>query len=131
MAKLSAVVLNVLRKPLTLHSTKPMTGFMRDGYCRVPPSDFGNHSVAAIVTDEFLDFSASRGNDLRAAGLTDGCKWCLCVSRWKEALLNGKGEGDRIIPRLVLSATHEKALDVVDLEDLKKFAVEETGDKAK
>lgn len=53
----------------------------------------------AIVTDEFLDFSASRGNDLRAGGLTDGCKWCLCVSRWKEALLNGKGEGDRMIPK--------------------------------
>jgi uncharacterized protein (DUF2237 family) len=55
--------------------------------------------MAAIVTEEFLDFSASRGNDLRAVGLRDGCKWCLCVSRWKEALLNGKGEGDRMIPK--------------------------------
>ncbi|KAE9976901.1 hypothetical protein EG328_002361 [Venturia inaequalis] len=129
MARVGTMVLNVLRKPLTIHSKKPMTGFMRDGYCYAPPSDRGNHSVAAIVTDEFLDFTASRGNDLRAAGLTDGCKWCLCVSRWKEALLNGKGEGDRMIPKVVLSATHEKALDVVDLEDLQAFAVDKPEDQ--
>ncbi|TID26951.1 hypothetical protein E6O75_ATG01444 [Venturia nashicola] len=106
-----------------------MTGFMRDGYCYAPPYDHGNHSVAAIVTDEFLDFTASRGNNLRAAGLTDGCKWCLCVSRWKEALLNGKGQGDRMIPKVVLNATHEKALDVVGLEDLEAFAVDKPTDK--
>ncbi|KIW08815.1 hypothetical protein, variant [Verruconis gallopava] len=91
--------LNVFKRPLQLHSTRPMTGFLRDGYCKVPPSDFGNHSVAAIVTDEFLDFSASKGNDLRRAGLTDGCKWCLCVSRWKEALLASKGPDDRVVPK--------------------------------
>jgi len=125
MARLTTVALNVLRKPLQQLSTKPMTGFMRDGYCRVPPEDFGNHSIAAIVTDEFLDFTASRGNDLRGAGLTDGCKWCLCVSRWKEALLAGKGEGDRMVPKVLLNATNEKALDVVDLEELEKYAVDE------
>ena len=69
--------LSVLRTPLALHSTSPMTGFTRTGRCEVPPSDFGNHSVAAEVSDKFLDFTASRGNDLRSAGLTAGCKWCL------------------------------------------------------
>jgi uncharacterized protein (DUF2237 family) len=92
-----------------------MTGWLRDGYCRVTKEDLGNHSIAgephsrlilhmsdsstAIMTDKFLDFSASRGNDLRAAGLKDGCRWCLCASRWKEALLAGKGVKDEIIPR--------------------------------
>lgn len=75
--------LNVLKTPLALHSTSPMTGFLRNGYCEVPASDHGNHSIAAQVTDEFLDFSASRGNDLRKGiqGMKGGCKWCLCVSR--------------------------------------------------
>lgn len=74
--------LNVFKKPLALHSTQPMTGFLRNGYCEVPGADYGNHSVAAEVTDEFLDFSAKQGNDLRPIpGMQGGCKWCLCVSR--------------------------------------------------
>lgn len=74
--------LNVFKKPLALHSTQPMTGFLRNGYCEVPAADYGNHSVAAEVTDEFLDFSAKQGNDLRPIpGMQGGCKWCLCVSR--------------------------------------------------
>ncbi|KAF2668806.1 hypothetical protein BT63DRAFT_456447 [Microthyrium microscopicum] len=116
--------LNVFRRQLKLHSTAPMTGYMRDGYCKVPAGDSGNHSVAAVVTDEFLDFTASRGNDLRQAGLTDGCKWCLCASRWLEACKAGKGAEDRMVPKVFLNATHEKALDSVDLDDLKKFAVD-------
>lgn len=55
----------------------------------------------AILTDEFLDFSAAKGNDLRSAGLTNGCKWCLCVGRWKEAFLAGEGPKDKIIPKYV------------------------------
>lgn len=75
--------LNVFKQPLALHSTQPMTGFLRNGYCEVPASDFGNHAVAAEVTDEFLDFSAKQGNDLRPIpGMKGGCKWCLCVSRY-------------------------------------------------
>lgn len=78
---------NVLGSILQLFSRQPLTGFHRDGYCRVSATDFGNHSVAGIVTDEFLDFSASRGNDLRLIpGMTGGCKWCLCAARWREAL---------------------------------------------
>jgi hypothetical protein len=75
--------LNVFKQPLALHSTQPMTGFLRNGYCEVPASDYGNHAVAAEVTEEFLDFSAKQGNDLRPIpGMKGGCKWCLCVSRW-------------------------------------------------
>lgn len=74
--------LNVFKQPLALHSTQPMTGFLRNGYCEVPASDYGNHSVAAEVTDEFLDFSAKQGNDLRPIpGMKGGCKWCLCATR--------------------------------------------------
>lgn len=75
--------LNVFKQPLALHSTQPMTGFLRNGYCEVPASDYGNHSIAAEVTDEFLDFSAKQGNDLRPIpGMKGGCKWCLCATRY-------------------------------------------------
>ncbi|THX24263.1 hypothetical protein D6D12_07803 [Aureobasidium pullulans] len=116
--------LNVLSKPLAIHSTSPMTGYLRNGYCEVPASDAGNHAIAAEVSDEFLKFSADRGNDLRQIGLKGGCKWCLCVSRWKEAFDARGKEGDKIVPKIFLNATNEKALDKVSLEDLKKFAVD-------
>ncbi|CAD6573651.1 MAG: hypothetical protein ASARMPRED_006229 [Alectoria sarmentosa] len=92
----------VLRKPLALFSQKPMTGFYRDGYCRVGPEDGGNHAVAGVLTKEFLDFSASRGNNLRSIGLEPGCKWCLCTARWKEAMEAAKGQDDPVVPKLVL-----------------------------
>ena len=85
-----------------------MTGFLRNGYCEVPAGDFGNHSVAAEVTDEFLEFSARQGNDLRVIpGMKGGCKWCLCASRWLEAF-DAKGrekEGEKIVPKIFLQAT--------------------------
>jgi uncharacterized protein (DUF2237 family) len=77
-----------------------------------------------IVTNEFLDFSAARGNDLRQAGLTDGCRWCLCVNRWKEAFDARTGDDDKKVPKIVLKATNERALEGVKMEDLKKFAVD-------
>ena len=133
-----------MKKPLGLFSKEPMTGFYRNGYCEVGPEDTGNHSVAgkssprqnhnkpvdlfllATLTDEFLDFTASRGNNLRSIGLTAGCKWCLCASRWKEAMDHAKGSSDKrdLVPKVHLHATHEKALDVIGMEDLKKFAAE-------
>ncbi|KAF1914441.1 hypothetical protein BDU57DRAFT_519448 [Ampelomyces quisqualis] len=116
---------NIFKQPLALHSTKPLTGFMRTGYCEAPSHDTGNHSVAAILTTEFLAFSASRGNDLRTIGLADGCKWCLCVTRWKEAFDARTGDDDRKVPRVVLNATNERALEGVGMEDLKKFSAEE------
>ncbi|EMD86958.1 hypothetical protein COCC4DRAFT_171808 [Bipolaris maydis ATCC 48331] len=118
------MALNVFKQPLALHSTQPLTGFTRTGYCEVPPSDAGNHAIAGIVSKEFLDFSAARGNDLRQVGLTDGCKWCLCVSRWKEAFDARTGLDDKKVPKVVLKATNEKALRGVSMEDLKKFAVD-------
>ena len=104
-----------------------MTGYKRDGYCHTGPDDLGNHAVAGIVTDEFLEFSASKGNDLRKqVGLKAGNKWCLCTSRWKEALdaLN-KGEvGEKAVPQVFLHATDQSALDSVSYQDLKRFAAE-------
>lgn len=102
-----------------------MTGYKRDGYCRTGPDDPGNHAVAAVVTDEFLDFSASRGNDLwKQVGIKDGTKWCLCTSRWKEALTAmTKGEiGENAVPKVFLHATDKSALDSVSYSDLKRFA---------
>ena len=83
--------------------------------------------MAGVVTDQFLDFSASRGNNLRAAGLTDGCKWCLCTARWKEAVdAAAKGELEaKYVPKVFLHATDESALkNGVTMEVLKNYAAE-------
>ena len=103
-----------------------MTGFYRDGYCRTGVDDTGRHTVCIEATDEFLKFSRSMGNDLSTPmpqyqfpGLKAGDKWCLCMLRWREAL-----EHD-MAPRVYLDATHEAALTVVSLEDLKRHAVED------
>ncbi|PMD20770.1 hypothetical protein NA56DRAFT_671064 [Hyaloscypha hepaticicola] len=117
--------LNVFKKPLYLFSKEPMTGFYRNGYCDVGEEDGGNHSLLSRMI--FLDFTASRGNDLRGIGLRAGCKWCLCASRWKEALdyANQQGkESDSVVPKVHLHATSERALNVVDIKDLKRYAAE-------
>ncbi|KAL8831899.1 MAG: hypothetical protein Q9191_000612 [Dirinaria sp. TL-2023a] len=102
-----------------------MTGFYRDGYCRTGPEDGGNHAVAGQLTREFLDFSASRGNNLRSIGLTEGCKWCLCTARWKEAMDAAKSDDDPIVPKVFLHATDESALhNGITLGDLKRHAAE-------
>lgn len=115
---------NVLGSVLKSCCTDPMTGFYRDGYCRTGPGDHGVHTVCAVMTEEFLEFSASVGNDLSTPndsfdfpGLTAGDKWCLCVTRWKEALEVG------CAPKVILEATHSSAVEFVDLEDLKAHAV--------
>jgi uncharacterized protein (DUF2237 family) len=116
---------NVLGTLLQSCSTDPMTGFYRDGCCNTGPDDLGLHLVCCIVTDDFLEFSKSRGNDLSTPmppyafpGLVDGDRWCLCVLRWKEAFEAG------MAPHVVLNATHISTLEFVDLEDLRKFAVD-------
>lgn len=116
---------NVLGLPLHPCSEQPLTGFYRDGCCNTGPDDFGAHLVCAEMTTEFLAFSQSRGNDLTTpnraagfAGLRPGDRWCLCATRWIEALQNGKA------PRVVLAATHEALLDYISLEDLKKYALD-------
>lgn len=115
---------NVLGGELECCCQDPMTGFYRDGYCRTGPGDYGLHTVCAEMTDEFLHFSRQRGNDLMSPmpefgfpGLQAGDRWCLCVSRWAEALEAG------CAPPVVLEACHNSALEFVDLADLKAHAV--------
>jgi uncharacterized protein len=117
---------NVLGEKLQACCFAPMTGFYRDGYCRTGPGDYGLHTVCIVATDEFLRFSRARGNDLSTPmphyefpGLTAGDRWCLCVTRWKEALEAGAA------PQIVLSATHISALEFVSLEDLRRHAVDD------
>jgi hypothetical protein len=118
-------VKNVLGETLEVCCTSPMTGFYRNGFCETGPRDLGTHVVCAEVTEEFLEFTSSEGNDLIRPspehgfpGLTPGDRWCLCVSRWKEALDAG------IAPPVVLSATNQATIKYVSLDDLKKYAVD-------
>lgn len=115
--------LNVLQRPLAQHSLNPVTGYFRDGFCRTNETDFGRHALAGVLSDEFLSFSASRGNDLRTIGLTGGCRWCLCVQRWKEAYdAFDAGQISRTaVPRVVLEATEASALDIVSIQQLQEF----------
>ncbi|CAO1623641.1 unnamed protein product [Parajaminaea phylloscopi] len=117
--------INVFGKPLATCSTDPMTGFMRNGKCDTNAMDQGSHTLAGQVTPEFLSFSASRGNDLRSI-LSPGCRWCLCVSRWKEALdAYRAGEVSKAaVPGVLLDATHKIALEKVTLKDLQEFSVD-------
>ena len=115
--------LNVLGEPLSSCCSTKVTGFYRDGYCRTGSQDLGRHVICAIVTDEFLNFSKLRGNDLitplpmnELPGLVAGDRWCLCATRWREAHEAG------FAPPVDLSATHERALEVVSLETLKLYA---------
>ncbi len=115
---------NVLGEPLEVCCTSPMTGFYRDGVCSTGAGDFGVHVVCAEVTEEFLAFTKSRGNDLSTPvpafdfpGLKPGDRWCLCASRWKEALDAG------VAPPVVLSATHASAVEYVSLNELKQHAL--------
>ena len=116
---------NVLGGPIECCCTQPLTGYYRDGYCRTGPGDVGLHTVCVEVTDDFLAFSKARGNDLSTPipefdfpGLVSGDKWCLCVTRWQEALSAG------LAPRVCLAASHISVLEFVDLEDLKEYALD-------
>jgi uncharacterized protein len=113
-----------------MFSKDPPTGFFRDGYCRTGPEDKGNHSVAATVNQEFLDFTNSRGNNLDKAGVKDGMRWCLCASRWKEAF-DAAQKGDlsqSAVPKVHLHASHEDALKDIKYGDLSRYA--QSGDAA-
>lgn len=115
---------NVFGEPLMVCGTSPLTGAFRNGCCDTGPFDVGTHTVCAIVTQAFLDYSKQRGNDLTRPlpqynfpGLVEGDRWCLCVSRWKEAHLAG------VAPPVILAATHQKTLEVVPLSVLKRYAL--------
>jgi uncharacterized protein (DUF2237 family) len=120
--------LNVFGMPLESCSLEPRTGFYRTGCCETGEDDAGVHTVCVVVTAEFLEFSAARGNDLstprpeyRFPGLTPGDRWCLCASRWVEAWKAGAA------PKVVLPATHEATLDFVGLKDLVAHAWRDSG----
>lgn len=117
--------LNVFGEPLSECSCSPMTGWLRDGRCATDEHDHGLHTVCVQVTTEFLEFSKARGNNLidpmpefEFPGLKPGDHWCLCALRWKEAMEAGKA------PRVRLQSTHANTLAVIDIEDLKKYALD-------
>ena len=114
---------NVLGEPLGSCSMDPVTGFFRNGCCETGPEDVGMHTVCAVMTAEFLEFSSLVGNDLSTPrpefgfpGLLPGDRWCLCAPRWKEALDAG------VAPPVVLEATHEEVLAITPLGVLKDHA---------
>ena len=117
--------LNVFDEPLVACGTDPMTGFFRDGCCNTSADDLGSHTVCVEVTRKFLEYSRFRGNDLSTPvpefgfpGLNPGDTWCLCAARWLEAY-----EHD-MAPKVFLTRTHKKALEIVPLEKLKEFAAD-------
>lgn len=116
---------NVFGEPLVTCSDAPLTGFYRSGCCETGPEDVGLHCVCVQMTAEFLAFSKRTGNDLSTPrpefgfeGLEPGDRWCLCAARWHEAFESGAA------PRVVLTATHEAALEVCRLDDLKAHALD-------
>lgn len=117
--------LNVFDEALEPCSDEPLTGFYRDGCCNTSEHDTGSHTVCVRVTREFLEFSRFRGNDLSTPvphfqfpGLKPGDRWCLCASRWLEA------EKHDAAPRVILKATHRRALEIVPLATLRKYAAD-------
>lgn len=116
---------NVLGGPLGTCSERPLTGFFRDGCCNTADDDAGRHTVCAVMTADFLEFSKAAGNDLTTPhpefgfpGLQPGDRWCLCAARWRQAWEAGKA------PRVVLNATNEATLDIVPLAALKAHAID-------
>jgi uncharacterized protein (DUF2237 family) len=111
--------MNVFGQPLITCSSKPLTGFYRNGCCETGDEDLGVHTVCVIVTQEFLEYSRSMGNNLidpmpmyNFPGLVAGDRWCLCAARFKEAMEAS------VAPKVVLEATHEKTLQIVTMAEL-------------
>ena len=116
---------NILGTELKSCCLEPITGFFRDGYCNTNQMDQGAHTVCVIATNEFLEFTKSKGNDLSTPrpefqfpGLTEGQSWCLCALRWLEAYEAG------VAPPLKPESTHEKTLEFVDKQALKKHYIQ-------
>lgn len=116
---------NVFGEPLETCSDSPRTGFFRDGCCNTNDSDVGSHTVCIQATREFLEYSRFRGNDLSTPvpqynfpGVQPGDRWCLCAARWLEAY------GQGMAPKVYLRRTHRRALDIVPLELLRRFAAD-------
>ncbi|MBL4654641.1 MAG: DUF2237 domain-containing protein [Bacteroidia bacterium] len=114
---------NVFGEVLITCSSEPLTGYFRDGCCKTDESDLGVHTVCIVATEEFLEFSKAAGNDLSTPrpeysfpGVKPGDHWCLCAARFKEAYDNN------CAPKVVLEATNEKTLDIVDMDSLVEHA---------
>ena len=116
---------NIFNEPIEECCSNPITGFFRDGFCHTGQMDRGLHIVCSLITDEFLDFSKSRGNDLSTPrpefnfpGLKAGDSWCVCAERWKEAYEHGRA------PKIYLKKTNKKTTSIIDIEILKEFAID-------
>ncbi len=117
--------INVFGEPLVPCGDDPVTGFFRDGKCNTCDEDFGSHTVCIVTTKKFLKYSRFKGNDLSTPmpdygfeGLKPGDTWCLCAARWLEAYEDG------MAPRVHLTKTHQRALKIIPLEILRKFAAD-------
>ena len=117
--------LNIFKEPLEACSFDPVTGFFRTGCCETSEQDTGSHTVCAIMTEEFLKFSKSKGNDLSTPvpafdfpGLNSGDRWCLCAARWLEAYEAGSA------PSIIARATHRRALEIIPMEVMKEFSLD-------
>jgi len=117
---------NVFGEALITCSNDPLTGFYRDGCCKTGEADVGKHTVCAVMTESFLEFTKQQGNDLSTPktrygfpGLKPGDRWCLCAERWKEAYEAGAA------PLIILEATEEKTLEYINLDTLVQYAVKE------
>ena len=117
--------LNIFNEPLEACSFDPVTGFFRSGCCETSKQDTGSHTVCAIMTEEFLKFSKSKGNDLSTPvpafdfpGLNSGDRWCLCAVRWLEAYEAGSA------PSIIARATHRRALEIIPMEAMKEFSLD-------
>ncbi len=117
--------LNVFGEKLESCSEDPLTGFFRDGCCNTNEHDLGSHTVCVQLTQEFLEYSRFRGNDLSTPrpefgfpGLKAGQRWCLCAQRWLEAVEHN------MAPRVFLRRTHVKALEIITLDKLKSYAID-------
>ena len=117
--------LNVFDEKLETCGDDPLTGFYRDGCCNTSPEDASSHTVCILATQEFLQFSRFKGNDLSTPipefefpGVNQGDSWCLCAARWWEAYNQG------MAPRVYLRRTHKKALEIIPLEVLREYAID-------
>ena len=123
--KMTTKQINLFDEIIEECCSNPITGFFRNGFCHTDELDRGLHVVCSLITDDFLRFSKSCGNDLSTPrpefnfpGLTEGDSWCVCAERWKEAYEHG------FAPKVFLKRTHKKAATIIDIEILKENAVD-------
>ena len=116
------MLVNVLGEPLVQCGCKPLTGWYLDGLCRTDDSDLGQHSICSVMTENFLSYTLAQGNNLIEPnpifgfpGLKPGDHWCVCLSRWEQAWIDG------MAPPVILEATELSTLTSIPLEVLKSF----------